>query len=114
MQILVKGCYYSAWEFLGGGYSCWQLMFSINHTFVTSIISVLLGLANICIFAYMGFCPLKCYFFSFNVPSMFISCQMQLLFLRFFNVYLKAKHLLMPFDTMLLFHQRIPTDLKTM
>jgi len=42
---------------------------------------------------------------------MFTSCQMQL---RFFNVYLKAKDLLMPFYTMLLFHQGIPTDLKTM
>jgi len=64
MQILVKGCYYSAWEFLGGGYSCWQLTFSINHTPVTSIISVLLGLANIYIFifAYMCFCPLKILF----------------------------------------------------
>jgi len=67
MQILVKGCYYSAWEFLGGGYSCWQLMFSINHTSVTPIISVLLGLANICMSAYMGCCPLKYYLFSFNM-----------------------------------------------
>lgn len=67
MQILVKGCYCSAGEFVVGGYSRWQLTFSINHTSVTSLISALLGLANICMFAYMAFCPLKCYFFSFNM-----------------------------------------------
>jgi hypothetical protein len=76
MSVAVKGCYYSSEEILDDGVML-AVNTGINHTSLTSVISVLLRIANMCKFAYMSFCPLTCYF----LHSISISISILLLIL---------------------------------